>query len=138
VFLDADVLFSAAIGSRVCAAIWQLPGCHLLTSDYCWEEAARNLDIKGRSAGIDRLALAAFSLEIVRTPPAATWEVAGRYLPPSADSDRPVLAAAMAARAEVLVTGNTRDFGPLMAAPQAGLPVVLTPRGFLVRGPRPM
>lgn len=138
VFLDANVLFSAAIGSRTCRAIWDLPDLLLSTSDYCREEALRNLDAKGHRDGSAWLRGRLERVEITSTPPAALWEQVARHLPESAVSDRPVLAAAVVTGAQTLVTGNTRDFGALMAAPPgaAGLPDVYTPRGFLQRGPR--
>ncbi|MBI1845149.1 MAG: hypothetical protein HYR89_11160 [Actinobacteria bacterium] len=52
-------------------------------------------------------------------------------------TDLPVLGAARAAKADVLVTANTGDFGPLMAHGLVDGPVVLTPRAFVERGPRP-
>jgi hypothetical protein len=56
VFLDANVLFSAAYKDAApLAALWQIPGCRLLTSAYAVEEARRNLaspELR-RAAGIE-------------------------------------------------------------------------------------
>ena len=136
-FLDANVLFSAAIGSRTCRAIWDLPDLVLITSDYCREEALRNLDAKGHPDGSTWLHGRLQPAEITSTPPPSLWDQVARHLPESAASDRPVLAAAVAAGAQTLVTGNTRDFGALIAARTGapGFPYGYTPRGFIQRGP---
>lgn len=77
------------------------------------------------------------TIQVVPTPPPATWEAIADQLPQGAKSDRPVLAAAIACSADTVITGNTRDFGQLIATnpPTAGIPTVLTPRAFLLRGP---
>ncbi|MEI6621532.1 MAG: PIN domain-containing protein [Actinomycetes bacterium] len=137
VFLDANVLFSAAIGSVVCRTICALPKVLLVTSDYCAEEARRNLAAKGFDDGSDWLVSQLTTIQIVPTPPPATWRKVAGHLPDNAISDRPVLAAAVACRCDTLITGNTRDFGRLIAVdhPAPGLPTVVTPRVFLSRGP---
>jgi hypothetical protein len=137
VFVDANVLFSAAIGSAVCRTICALPKVLLVTSDYCAEQARRNLAAKGFEDGSDWLVSQLTTIQIVPTPPPGTWQKVAAYLPDNAISDRPVLATAVVCRCDTLVTGNTRDFGQLIAVdhPAPGLPIVLTPRVFLSRGP---
>jgi predicted nucleic acid-binding protein len=50
------------------------------------------------------------------------------------EKDAPVLAAALAAQADVLVTGDRKHFGALMD--RDDLPLrVRTPRAFLLEGP---
>ncbi|MGV1006163.1 MAG: DNA-binding protein [Candidatus Nanopelagicales bacterium] len=136
VFLDANVLSSAAIGSATCRAVCILPGVVIITSDYCVDEARRNLLAKFDGSAVDVLVGLLDGLETVPTPPESVWGSAIAALPSSAASDVPVLAAAMAARADTLVTGNTRDFGELMIHPVPGIPLALTPRQLLLRGPR--
>lgn len=136
VFLDANVMFSAAIGSASCRLVQALPGLALLTSDYCVDEARRNLIAKATPDATAWLDTALTTIDIVSTPPPSTWHRVVRDLPTRAVSDRPVLAAAVAVNADTLITGNTGDFSHLMRNPVAALPVVLTPRDFLRRGPR--
>lgn len=136
VFLDANVVFSAAIGSAPCRFVLALPGLVLLTSDYCLDEARRNLLAKATSDAIGWLDNTLTTIDIVSTPPPTTWLSVAHHLPSRALSDRPVLATAVTARADTMITGNTRDFGSLMQHPVAALPMVLTPRDFLRRGPR--
>ena len=135
VFVDANVLFSAAIGSRVCRAVLSLPRVEFLTSDYCLDEARRNLMAKAPPDVVSWLPSAINSMTVVPTPPPFTWKMVAHHLPPAATTDAPILAAAVAAGAQALITGNTRDFGRLMARPVKGLPTVYTPRAFLMRGP---
>ena len=61
VFLDANVLFSAAyLESSGLARLWQLADAELLSSDYAIEEARRNLalDRAPALARLDRLTAA--------------------------------------------------------------------------------
>lgn len=134
VFIDANVLFSAAIGSRVCRTILGLPSVDLLTSDYCLDEARRNLAVKAPPEALSWLPSAVESMLIVPTPPPMAWKMVAHHLSPTAASDAPVLASAVVAGARSLITGNTRDFGELMSTPVNGLPIVYTPRAFLLRG----
>lgn len=81
-------------------------------------------------------------IDVVATPPQDFWRGLSPLFPSGALTDLLVLGAALSAKADVLVTGNTRDIGPLMehGLVKHGLvdgPVVLTPWAFLKRGPRP-
>jgi predicted nucleic acid-binding protein len=124
VFLDANVLFSAAYreGSGL-LALWRLPSTVLLASGYAIDEARRNLESKQARA---RLEVLLSGVEIV-------VEGAGFHVPDSlrlADKDRPILAAAIAAGATNLITGDLKDFGPLRGHRIAGV-LVQTPADFL-------
>lgn len=127
VFLDANILFSAALGGEVWDAIWAVAGkgrVLLLTSPYCLLEAQENLWRKRPSALTaleERLAL----VEVVEEAKPEPWMEG--LLPPK---DLPVFAAAVAAGARVLLTGDTRHFGPLMDRPDLPLRV-LTPAAFI-------
>jgi len=127
VFLDANVLFSASLGGEVFEAIWlgaRKGRYRLATSPYCLLEARENLARKRPQAlrGLkDRL-------KVVRLVPEAKGEAWMEGLVP--EKDLPFLAAAVAAGASVLLTGDTRHFGPLMA--RQDLPLrVLTPGDFI-------
>ena len=106
VFLDANVLFSAAYGSPGLARLWTAARdgrCELVASEYVVEEARRNLgDTTQRTALESRL----MTVRLVAEGPAdAPCPLA---LP---DKDRPVWSAAVAAGATHLLTGDVRHFG---------------------------
>lgn len=107
VFLDANVLFSAAYRAGAgLGRLWTLPATVILVSSpYAIEEARRNLDDAGR----DRLDGLVADLEIV-------GDMAAGALPSAVDlaaKDRPILFAAIAARATHLLTGDRAHFGAL-------------------------
>lgn len=125
-FLDANVLFSAAWGDggRM-RRLWELPGVELMTSEYAVEEARRNLLDPERVKTLDDLLLA-LTVEdpvegLVHLPSAAAG------LP---DDDRPILEGAIAMRASHLLTGNVRDFGSLFGRRVGGV-MVLRPSTYL-------
>ncbi len=100
----------------------------VLSSPLAVIEARRNLAVK-RPAAVEALDRWLTTVILVREPASA---VVDRLTPPDlAAKDRPVLAAALAARATHFVTGDRRDFGRWMEDPDA-LPLrVMTPRQFL-------
>lgn len=110
-FLDANILFTAAHNPKGKAALvielgqaglWQLA-----TSAYALEEARRNLALKFPN-GLERLDALAQGLRM--SPDAADADCPAG-LP---DKDCPIYRAAHACRADVLLTGDLRDFGFLM------------------------
>ena len=123
-FLDANVLFSAAYRENAgLLALWRLPETDLLASGYAIEEARRNLESSQARARLDEL------LTGVQT----VVECADLHLPHSvrlAEKDRPILAAAIAAGATHLITGDLKDFLPLLGRRVAGV-LVQTPADFL-------
>jgi predicted nucleic acid-binding protein len=106
-FLDANVLISAAWkeGSEI-ALIWQMSGVRLITSSYVMGEVQRNLHQVGQ---IERLRVLMRSVQIVssETLPDLPDAIA---LP---EKDRPILAGAIQAQADHLVSGDKKHFGPL-------------------------
>ena len=124
-FLDANVLFSMAHhGEGRAQALAALAGagrCTLLSSPHAWEEARRNLALKSRDYE-ERLAAALDVVETVGEAPAALvgW-AAAEGLP---SKDAPILAAAVHCRADLLVTGDARDFGALYGRVLRGVRVV--------------
>ena len=131
-FLDANVIFSAAYQAEGRAqhlvALAGAGRCTLVTSAHAIEEARRNLELKSRGFEA-RLAAA---LAVTGTVPEAPGHVvawaAGEGLPPK---DAPILAAAAHCGAQILVTGDARDFGPLYGRTLRGLRV-MTPAQALV------
>jgi len=124
VFLDANVLFSAAYREGAgLPELWRRSAVQLLSSGYAAEEARRNLDTPERLARRERLLR---SLEIVAESP-------GEEIPATihlSDEDEPILRAALAAGATHLLTGDLRDFGPVLGRKVAGV-LVQTPGAFL-------
>jgi uncharacterized protein len=132
VFLDANVLFSAAYkpGSRL-LALWEREGTLLLSSAYAIEESRRNLALArpGQLAALGRLVAA------LRIVPESGDE---GMLPDDvelADKDRPILASAIAARATHLLTGDKEHFGALYGRAVGGV-LILVPAGYLDIGRR--
>ena len=131
VFLDANVLFSMALGGPVFELILELGNgaVRLITSVRCKAEAELNLDRK-RPGSSPRLAEVLARVEVL------PWSAAPD---PSAialvgEGDAHVRGAALGLGAAVLVTGDVRDFGPLMGRDDLGIKI-RTPRSFLLEGP---
>lgn len=110
-FLDANVLFTAAHNPKGKAAlvielgqagIWQL-----VSSAYALEEARRNIARKYP----DRVANLEALVESLQQAPETRAPDCPEGLP---DKDCPIYRAAHACKADVLLTGDLRDFGFLM------------------------
>ena len=127
VFLDANVLFSAAYmeaGSpRALLRLADAGGCELLSSAYAVEEARRNLLAK-RAARAGELEILARKIATQGEPgaPSIAWATS-LGLPAK---DAPILAAAYEARSNLLVTGDLTHFGHLLGKRHRGI-VVLRP-----------
>lgn len=129
VFLDANVLFSAAYRDQArLTVLWKLRRVRLLTSLYAAQEAANNL---GNEDQQSRLRDLLEDLEMVPDEAGMSAEVqvslAKIVLP---DKDRPILAAAVAAKADFLLTGDIRHFGMYFNQVICGVRV-LRPAEFL-------
>lgn len=114
IFLDANVLFTAAHNPRGKAAliielgqsgIWRLA-----TSAYAAEEARRNISRKF-PACTERLDAILQNIVLVADDQDIPCPAG------LAEKDRPIFRAARACRADVLLTGDLRDFGFLMNVP---------------------
>ena len=128
VFLDANVLFSAAYRSEAgLHRLWDLKGVELVSSAYAVEEAARNLPSSEKHRRLDRFLR---KTRIVSEPSATDYErgdVAKSGLPPK---DIPILAAAIGARATHLLTGDVTHFGHLFGK-KVGNVTILAPNQYL-------
>ncbi|HUA33387.1 MAG TPA: PIN domain-containing protein [Candidatus Binataceae bacterium] len=128
VFLDANVLYSAAYrpDSRL-LSLWKLPRVVLLTSRYALAEARRNLSM-------DRPGAVPVPESLMRSTELAP--VAEVELPDSLTlddfKDRPILASAIAAHVEFLLTGDRCHFGHLYGKTIMGVKT-LTSAEFLDR-----
>ena len=133
VFLDANVLFSAAIGGEAFDVLFELAHrgmVRFVTSRVCELEARRNLERK-RPDRAEALA------GILRDAPPADVDPSEHVEWARAlvgDADAHVLAAARVLATVTLVTGDLTHFGPLME--RGDLPLTIrTPRAFLMEGP---
>ncbi|MBI4229605.1 MAG: DNA-binding protein [Planctomycetes bacterium] len=124
VFLDANVLFSAAYRPNAgIAALWKLQEIERITSGYALEEARTNLRGADRLSRLDRLSR---GVRIVAHPVVRPLPE-GIVLP---GKDVPILLAALDAGATHLLTGDLGDFGPLLGR-LVGPLRVLTPGRYL-------
>lgn len=132
VFLDANVLYSAAYMEFAgLARLWRLEDVHLLSSAYAIEEARRNLTID-RCEAAQRLNRLLDFVSIVDAPQGLKLSENIRLDP----KDRPVLLAAIHAKAEYLLTGDARHFGHLYGKRIEGV-LVLRPAQYFERRGRP-
>jgi predicted nucleic acid-binding protein len=128
-FLDANVLFTAAHNPDGKAAlvmelgragIWQLA-----TSAYALEEGRRNLALKYPDCSAQLEA----QVQGVRIVPDSTETECPDGLP---DKDCPIYRAARGCKADILLTGDIRDFGFLMNdSRKAGGMLIQTVADFL-------
>ena len=126
VFLDANVLFSAAYRPDAgLVVLWRRPGAALLTSAYAVDEARRNLSEDDQRQRLEALVR---RCELVPSP-AAALVPEGLALPPD---DQVIFLAAMAARATHLLTGDRTHFGPYYGRTIAG--VLILPPSVYLRG----
>lgn len=125
VFLDANILFSAAWKSGADAALLfdlaEAGHARLNTSRLALEEARRNIERK-RPARQPILERFARQVSLGKEPLPSHLAVAREHGLP--DKDVPILAAAIAQRADWLVTGDRRDFGHLYGASIDGVEVI--------------
>jgi uncharacterized protein len=102
VFLDANILFSAAYDERrPVATLWRLSNVELVTSAYAAAEATRNI-VRKYSDRLPLLVTLLSKTGVVPTPEPARIPT-GVSLHPK---DVPILAAAIHARATYLLTGD--------------------------------
>lgn len=131
IFLDANVLFTAAYSSggtshalfNLAEAGW----CSLFTSAFALEETRRNLALKA----LDRLPdMERLSSLITVVPEAGPDRVAWAQALPLPLKDAPIMAAAVACGAGLLVTGDRLHFGHLFGKTAEGV-LVVPPRDAL-------
>jgi predicted nucleic acid-binding protein len=128
-FLDSSVLLSAAGSekslSRLIVTLADSWHWELVTAAYCRDETIRNIGKFPRNAASSWEAL---QKVLCIVPNALTSQ---RPLLLVASKDKPVLISALAAKAEVLLTLDSGDFGVLLDTKVYGM-LVATPRSFLL------
>ncbi len=124
-FLDADVLFSAAYrpdaGLR---RLWEIVGVELITSAYAEEEARRNLETPVQHSTLSELLR---HVKVLIFQPGSFLLPSGLELP---DNDRPILEAAIFSQATHLLTGDMKAFGAYYGRTLAGV-LILPPAAYL-------
>jgi predicted nucleic acid-binding protein len=133
VFLDANVLFSAAYRAensvRIFFRLAEAGACELIASPFAVDEARRNIARKHPSRAADLDVLVA---GLAICPEAAAEDVSWARSTGLPDKDAPILAAAARAKADMLVTGDRADFGRLYQKKLRGVEV-LPPRMAIER-----
>ena len=124
VFLDANVLFSAAYRAHAgIVRLWELKNVQLITSSYAAEEAAVNLPEEEQRRRLEKLVS---SIEVVLEQAPLP---AGVELP---EKDRPILQAALCAKGTHLLTGDKQHFGRHYGKKLGGV-LVLSPGQYIER-----
>jgi len=120
VFLDANLIFSGAQTDSPSRQLLEVLARHAILTSHpaVWHEAERNLQAK-RPNWLPGLA----SLRALLRLHAGAAPCPDVGLPAK---DQPVLAAAIAARAHRLVTGDRTHFGPLFGQTIQGVKIVST------------
>ena len=125
VFLDANVVFSAAHQregrAQALLLLARAGRCDLMVSAHALEEARRNLTRKSHSFD-KRLADLLAMTEVVAEAPAPLVAWALEHGLPLKDA--PILAAAVHANADILATGDLRDFGHLFGKSLHGVRIL--------------
>jgi predicted nucleic acid-binding protein len=127
-FLDANILFSAAYGSPGLSRLWDLAHqgkCIILASGYVVEEGRRNLADPEQIKKLDTL-LATVQI-VAEVDPQVPCPI---DLP---EKDRPVLLAAISARADFFLTGDVTHFGKFLGKSAGGVKIC-RPRYYLNLG----
>lgn len=125
VFLDANVLFSAAYRvDTPLRKLFTLPHVRLVTSAYALEEAKRNLPSEQQRAELERLCQAVDVVSVL--PPQGALSILAK-LP---ENDRPILWAAISLRATHLLSGDFKAFGRFYGHTIEGV-AVMPPAAYL-------
>ena len=125
VFLDANVLFSAAYRvDTPLRKLFALPHVRLVTSAYALEEAKRNLPSGQQTAELERLCQAVDVVSVL--PPQGALSILAK-LP---ENGRPILWAAISLRATHLLSGDFKAFGRFYGHTIEGV-AIMPPAAYL-------
>lgn len=123
VFLDANILFSLAWKAGLGLwKIFEMMEVDYCTCDYAIQEARRNLPDQEK---LVRLGQVLENLEVVPTKTKILSELEKQIR----QKDWPILASALQAKCDVLLTGDFRDFGHLFEQKIEGV-LIVPPRIF--------
>jgi len=125
VFLDANMISAAAHWpqgrSRALFRLAAAGRCELIASPHAIQEARRNLGLKSPRGAEAVDALLEGVERVAEAGPHMVESAASHDLQ---DSDAPILAAAIAAGADFLVTGDRTHFGHLFGSDVGGVRIV--------------
>lgn len=124
-FLDANILFSAAYRENAgLLRLWELKSIKLVSSFYAIEEASRNLDKQEQKKRLEvllaRVEKLPYHHETIKLPENVVIR----------EKDKPILLAAIAAKADYLITGDIRDFGKFYGKKIRGV-TILPPSEYI-------
>ena len=126
-FLDANILVSAALRpDSSIAELWLLNDTRLLASPHVLAEARRNMPDPATASRLDTL------IERLAVLPREPTDFEITDDPDLPAKDRPVLLAAIVARADFLLTGDITHFGGCLGRRIEGVRIVLP--GEYLRG----
>ncbi len=127
IFLDANILFSAAYGSPGLNHLWKIARqkqCLLFASHFVVEEAKRNLSHPEQKKRLEE------SLLEVRIVPEVDPTLPCPIELP--EKDRPVLMAAISNKVDYLMTGDSTHFGKYFGQTVNGVKIC-RPRDYLAK-----
>jgi hypothetical protein len=118
IFLDANILFSAADSSSATHALFTMARKHaeLITSPHAWEEAFRNLSFKRPGLAPHLKNLKPYLVLSIAFAPIETAEIP--------DHDIPILAGALGSECSHLWTSDKTHFGKWYGRKFHGITVV--------------
>ncbi len=131
VFVDANVLFSFAYGSAGLSRLLDRARkrqCLLLASQYVVEEARRNLSDPEQIRNLE-----VFLSEVEIVPEVDPHIPSPVDLP---EKDRPVIMAAISAKADYFLTGDTTHFGKYFGKSVTGIKILRPREYFDIRPPK--
>ena len=118
IFLDANVLFCVAYGSRGLTFFWdhaEEKRCLLFTSEYAVAEAKRNLSTPEQLKRLET-----YVSKVGITPEVDPGTPCPIPLP---EKDRPVMLSALSAKVNYLITGDTVHFGKYFGQVVSGVKI---------------
>lgn len=129
VFLDANILFSAAYKSTRIRQLWSLNNISLISSSYAVVEAERNLArLRSESLNILRELLAKVTITEVTPLPTLTPETIDLV-----EKDKPILAAAILTNSNYLLTGDVKHFSHLFKQTIKGVTILTVAQYFSLK-----
>lgn len=131
VFLDANVLFSAAYKPCRLRELWDIPDIELMSSTYALREAEVNLG-RFRKDALVELDFLVQRLYIHKELSSLVWEFESISLE---KKDRPILLAAIACKATYLLTGDKQHFGHLFNVKVREVTILMPSQYFALRNP---
>ena len=127
VFLDANILFSAAYRSgSPLRQLWALTDVELLSSPFAVQEAQTNLS-RARPSQLPDLSVLLSATTLIADPPPGTILPGGVQLP---QKDAPILLSAIAGKSTHLLTGDVKHFGPYFGSSIVGV-LILRPGDYI-------